>query len=60
MLGNTLFISRVEHHISDTDIMFNTRNKYGISTQPCIILYLKHTCMNIAIIVVTHEFSAYM
>ena len=22
------------------DIMFNTRNKYGISAQPCIILYL--------------------
>ena len=37
MLGNTLFISRVEH-----DIMFNTRNKYGISAQPCIILYILH------------------
>jgi hypothetical protein len=35
VLGNTRFISRVEH-----DIMFNTRNKSGISAHPCIILYL--------------------
>ena len=35
MLGNTRFISCVEH-----DIMFNTRNKSGISAHPCIILYL--------------------
>jgi hypothetical protein len=35
VLGNTRFISRVEH-----DIMFNTRNKSGISAHPCIILYI--------------------
>ena len=29
------FISRVEH-----DIIFNTRNKSGISAHPCIILYI--------------------
>jgi hypothetical protein len=46
VLGNTIFISRVEHDISlvrcahSRDIMFNTRNKYGISAHPCIILYL--------------------
>ena len=47
MLGSTLFISRVEHDLSlvrcaysFADIMFNTRNKYAISAQPCIILYL--------------------
>ena len=33
VLGNTRFISRVEHDI-------NTRNKSGISAHPCIILYL--------------------
>jgi hypothetical protein len=33
MLGNTRFISRVEH------IMFNTRNKSGISAHPCTILH---------------------
>ena len=36
VLRNTKFISRAEH-----DIMFNTRNKSGISAHPCIILYLK-------------------
>jgi hypothetical protein len=46
MLGNTRFISRVEHDISlvrwshSWDIMFNIRNKSGISAHPCIILYL--------------------
>jgi hypothetical protein len=46
VLGNTRFISRVEHDISlvrcadSWDIMFNTRNKSGISAYPCIILYL--------------------
>jgi hypothetical protein len=46
MLGNTRFISRVEHDISlvrcahSWDIMFNTRNKSGISAHPCIILYI--------------------
>ena len=39
MLGNTRFISRVEHNISH-DIMSNTRNKSGISVHPCIILYI--------------------
>ena len=33
MLGNTRFISSV-------DIMFNARNKSGISAHPCIVLYL--------------------
>jgi hypothetical protein len=49
VLGNTRFISRVEHDISlvrcalhSWDIMFNTRNKSGISAHPCIILYLYH------------------
>ena len=38
MLGNTIFISYVEHDIllvrcdHKRDIMFNTRNKYGISS----------------------------
>ena len=36
VLGNTRFISSVEHDISH--IMFNTRNKSGISAHPCIIL----------------------
>ena len=41
VLGNTRLISRVEHDISYvTHIMFNTRNKSGISKHPCIILYL--------------------
>jgi hypothetical protein len=46
VLGNTRFISRVEHDISlvrcahSGDIMFNTRNKSGISAHPCIILYI--------------------
>ena len=46
MLGNTRFISRVEHDMSlvrcahSWDIMFNTRNKSGISAHPCIILYI--------------------
>ena len=46
VLGNTRFISRVEHDISlvrcahSLDIMFNTRNKFSISVHPCIILYL--------------------
>ena len=46
VLGNTRFISRVEHDISlvrcahSWDIMFNTRNKSGISAHPCIILYI--------------------
>jgi hypothetical protein len=46
VLGNTRFISRVEHDISlvrcahSWDIMFNTRNKSGISAHPCIILSL--------------------
>ena len=35
MLGNTRSISRVEHDISH--IMFNTRNKSGISAHPCIL-----------------------
>jgi hypothetical protein len=55
MLGNTRFIFRVELDISlvrcahSWDIMFNTRNKSGISKHPCIILYIvqrdteKHT-----------------
>ena len=38
MLGNTRFISRVEHDISH-DIMVNTRNKFDISAHPRIILY---------------------
>ena len=48
MVGNTKFISRVEHDISLVrcahlwDIMFNTRNKSGISVHPCIILYLNY------------------
>ena len=33
--GNTRFISSVER-----DIMFNTRNKSGISAHPCIILFI--------------------
>ena len=33
--GNTRFISSVEH-----DIMFNTRNKSGISKHPCIFLFI--------------------
>ena len=40
VLGNTRFISRVEH-----DIMFNTRIKSGISALPCIILYI-FLCIN--------------
>jgi hypothetical protein len=42
---NSRFISRVEHDISlvrcahSWYIMFNTRNKSGISAHPCIILY---------------------
>jgi hypothetical protein len=42
----TRFISRVEHDISlircahSWDIMFNTRNKSGISAHQCIILYI--------------------
>jgi hypothetical protein len=44
--GNTKFISSVEHDISQVsaanewDIMFNTRNKSGISKHPCIILFI--------------------
>jgi hypothetical protein len=50
VLGNTRFISRVEHDISlvrcahSWDIMFNTRNKSGISAHPCIILYIIICC----------------
>ena len=46
MLGNTRFISCVEHDISrvsaanEWDIMFNTRNKSGISKHPCIFLFI--------------------
>jgi hypothetical protein len=46
VLGNTRFISRVEHDISLVrcahlwDIMSNTRNKSGIFAHPCIILYI--------------------
>jgi hypothetical protein len=48
VLGNTRFISRVEHDISlvrcahSWDIMFNTGNNQinGISAHPCIILYI--------------------
>jgi hypothetical protein len=42
VLGNTRFISSVEHDISlvrcahSWDIMFNTRNKSGISAHPCM------------------------
>jgi hypothetical protein len=45
--GNTRFISSVEHDISrvsaanEWDIMFNTRNKSGISAHPCIFLFQK-------------------
>jgi hypothetical protein len=48
VLGNTRFISRVEHDISlvrsahSWDIMFNPRNRSGISVHPCIILYILH------------------
>jgi hypothetical protein len=52
VLGDTRFISRVEHDISlvrcahSWDIMFNTRNKSGISAHPCIILYIPiYHCM---------------
>jgi hypothetical protein len=44
--GNTRFISSVEHDISrvspanEGDIMFNTRNKSGISKHPCIFLFI--------------------
>ena len=45
--GNTRFISSVEHDISrvrnimfNRDIMFNTRNKPGISKHPCIFLFI--------------------
>ena len=43
VLGNTRFISRVQHDISlvrcahSWDIMFSTRNKSGISAHPCIM-----------------------
>ena len=41
MLGNTTFISRVEHDMGDMrNIMFNTRNKSGISKHPCIFLFI--------------------
>ena len=46
MLGNIIFISCVEQDISlvrfaySWDILFNTRNKFHISAQPCNILYL--------------------
>ena len=46
MLGNMKFISRAEQDISlvrfahSWDILFNTRNKFHISAQPCNILYL--------------------
>ena len=33
--GNARFISSVEH-----DIMFNTRNKSGITKHPCIFLFI--------------------
>jgi hypothetical protein len=52
MLGNTRFISRVEHDTSlvrcahSWDIMFNTRNKSGISAHPCIILYIIYWYFN--------------
>ena len=35
--GNTGFISRVKR-----DIIFNPRNKSGISAHPCTILHLIH------------------
>jgi hypothetical protein len=38
-------------HVRLFMIMFNTRNKSGISTHPCIILYiLNHTCMYVEIV----------
>ena len=46
---NTRFISSVERDISrvsaasEWDIMFNTRNKSGISKQTCIILFIIQT-----------------
>ena len=45
MLGNTLFISRVEHDISfaalTREILCSTLEiNYGTSAQPCIILYI--------------------
>ena len=35
MLGNIKFIARAER-----DILFNIRNKFHISAQPCNILYI--------------------
>ena len=43
VLGNTRFISRVEH------VMFNTRNKSGISAHPCIILHIYIFYTNVCI-----------
>ena len=43
MLGNMKIISRAEQHIRfaySWDILANTRNKFLISAQPCIILYI--------------------
>ena len=44
VLGNTRFISRVEHDISHSfaalTLEISCRNKSGISTHPCIILYI--------------------
>ena len=34
------YLFLVLNMISQHDIMFNTRNEYGISAQPCIIFYL--------------------
>ena len=38
--GNTRFISSVEHIMFNANIMFNTRNKSGISKHPCIFLFI--------------------
>ena len=41
MLGNMKFISRAEQEISLD--LFNTRNKFHISAQPCNIPYIRST-----------------
>ena len=39
--GNTRFVSSIEHDTSRVrDIMFNTRDKSGISKHPCIFLFI--------------------
>jgi hypothetical protein len=67
MLGNTRFISRVEHDISlvrcarSWDIMFNTRNKFGIAAHPCIILYIiKTQVVTFIILIRRHLKSTYL